>query len=132
MCACVFCSLFSLPLSIARRLWRDYFSSGVDGIVFMVDSNDRERFPESRAELNALLSSEELVDVPILVFGNKIDIRTAASEEELRDALGLFETYGKDVSGERKTGVRPVEMYMCSVIRKTGYVDGFNWLSNFM
>jgi len=33
----------------------------------------------------------------LIVLGNKIDMRQAASEEELREALGLFETYGKEV-----------------------------------
>lgn len=35
----------------ARKLWRDYFASGVDGVVFIVDAVDRVRFPEARKEL---------------------------------------------------------------------------------
>ena len=48
--------------------------------------------------IQALLSSEELANVPFLVLGNKIDLGTAPSEEDLRYQLGLYETYGKDVS----------------------------------
>lgn len=114
----------------ARRLWQDYFTT-VDGVVYLVDAIDRGRFPEAKKELDALLTSEELQDVPFLVLGNKIDMPTAASEEELKYALGLVDTYGKD-KGPDSSGTRPIELYMCSVIRRMGYADGFKWLSQFL
>ena len=62
----------------ARQLWRDYFST-VDGIVYIVDALDRERFPEAKKELDGLLTDDSLSKVPILVLGNKIDVPSAAS-----------------------------------------------------
>jgi GTP-binding protein SAR1 len=62
--------------------------------------------------------------VPFLVLGNKIDMATAASEEELRYALGLYDTFGKGAGAGANPGVRPIELYMCSVVKRMGYADG--------
>merc|ERR1719284_2195047 len=110
----------------ARRLWKEYFVK-VDGVVFLVDAAARARFPESSRELSQLLLQEELADVPFLVLGNKIDIPGSASEMELRESLNLNRTTGKDnVCGE---GQRAIEVFMCSIVEKTGFPTGFQWLS---
>lgn len=117
----------------ARRLWQDYTTT-VDGVVFLVDAVDRQRFPEAKRELDNLLSSDELRGVPFLVLGNKIDMQAAASEDELKFALGLQDTFGKDIAAvydDRCVGC-PVEVFMCSVVRRMGYKDAFQWLAQFL
>lgn len=112
----------------ARQIWRNYYAK-VDGVIFLVDAVDRERFPEVKKELDALINDDMLSDVPFLILGNKIDMPRAASEEELRSALGLHHlTTGQDAAPV--AGVRPIELFMVSVVRKMGYARGFQWLSS--
>lgn len=115
---------------IARRVWKDYYAK-VDAIVYLVDSADRERFPEAKKELDGLLSDDSLGQVPFMVLGNKIDIPTAASEEELRQWLGLTYTTGKG-KANLDTKIRPLEVFMCSVVKRMGYGEGFRWLSQYI
>lgn len=48
-------------------------SSGLSflGLIFVVDSNDRERAGEAREELNRMLGEDELREATLLVFANK-------------------------------------------------------------
>ena len=115
----------------ARKIWRDYFPS-VDGIIFIVDSTDRGRFPEARTELTHLLEEPCLWQVPIVVLGNKVDDYNACSQEALQSELGLYSTFGKENNKYSKINQdeKRIEVFMCSVVRKMGYGEGLKWLSD--
>ena len=73
----MFCNIVGGPLFL-RFPSRDssyicvYFSRlCLLGLIFVVDSNDRERVGEAREELNRMLNEDELRDAILLVFANK-------------------------------------------------------------
>jgi len=111
-----------------RRIRRDYFAEA-DGVVFLVDTADRTRFQEVAEDLSELLNVKALSQAPFLVLGNKGDVPNAASEDELRYALGLHQhpTFGRNLCNQ-STGARPIELFMCSVVKRAGYAEGFRWL----
>ncbi|XP_023217085.1 small COPII coat GTPase SAR1-like [Centruroides vittatus] len=116
----------------ARRVWKDYFPA-VDAIVFLIDACDRERFPESKVELNSILTDEQLSNCPVLILGNKIDRPGAASEDELRTYFDLYSmTTGKAKVPKSELVGRPLELYMCSVLKRQGYGEGFRWLAEYI
>ena len=49
----------------------------VQGLIFVVDSNDRERVGEAREELMRMLAEDELREAVLLIFANK-QVRLAA------------------------------------------------------
>ena len=74
------------PLTLASRL-ADF--QNTQGIIFVVDSNDRERISEAREELQRMLNEDELRDALLLVFANKQDLPNAMNAAEITDKLGL-------------------------------------------
>ncbi|XP_028668679.1 GTP-binding protein SAR1a-like [Erpetoichthys calabaricus] len=116
----------------ARRVWRDYLPA-INGIVFMVDTADVSRLAECKTELDALLTDEAIENIPILILGNKIDRSNAMSEEGLREFLGLYGlTTGKGKIPLKDLISRPLEVFMCSVLRRQGYGEGFRWLVQYI
>jgi len=101
-----------------RPLWRHYFTN-TQGLIFVVDSNDRERIQEAAQELNKMVNEEELKDSIILVFANKQDLPNALSTSDLTEKLGLVNLRG------RKWYVQAA----CAT-QGTGLYEGLDWLSN--
>lgn len=116
----------------ARRVWKDYFPA-VDAIVFLIDAFDSKRMEESKKELDSLLTDETLSNCPVLILGNKIDISGAASEDQLRNYFALYgQTTGKGKVPRTELAGRPLELFMCSVLKRQGYGEGFRWLAQYI
>ncbi|KAG5450333.1 ADP-ribosylation factor 4 [Clonorchis sinensis] len=94
-------------------------SRSPQGLIFVVDSNDRERVNEAADELKRMLSEDELRDVVILVFANKQDLPNAMSSAELTDKLGL-----------REIRNRPWFIQQACATQGQGLFEGLDWLSN--
>jgi ADP-ribosylation factor 1/2 len=67
-----------------RPLWRHYFQN-TQGIIFVVDSNDRDRIVEAREELQRMLNEDELREALLLVFANKQDLPVCTQTMALCD-----------------------------------------------
>ncbi|TVU22575.1 hypothetical protein EJB05_32285, partial [Eragrostis curvula] len=101
-----------------RPLWRHYFQN-TQGLIFVVDSNDRDRVVEARDELHRMLNEDELRDAVLLVFANKQDLPNAMNAAEITDKLGLH-------------SLRQRHWYIQSTCATTGegLYEGLDWLSN--
>ncbi|CAO2602935.1 ADP-ribosylation factor 5, partial [Lemmus lemmus] len=101
-----------------RPLWRHYFQN-TQGLIFVVDSNDRERVQESADELQKMLQEDELRDAVLLVFANKQDMPNAMPVSELTDKLGL-----------QHLRSRTWYVQATCATQGTGLYDGLDWLSH--
>ncbi|XP_050204629.1 ADP-ribosylation factor 1-like isoform X1 [Mercurialis annua] len=101
-----------------RPLWRHYFQN-TQGLIFVVDSNDRERISEARDELHRMLSEEELRVATLLVFANKQDLSNVLTVSEITDKLGLH-------------SLRQRRWYIQSTCATSGQglYEGLDWLSS--
>jgi len=100
-----------------RPLWRHYCQN-TQGLIFVVDSNDKERIDQARYELHQILEEDNLKESVLLVFANKQDLPNAMSAAEMTDKLGL-------------NSLRQRQWYIQSCCATTGdglYV-GLDWLS---
>ena len=77
-----------------RVLWKHYYQN-TDGLIFVVDSNDKDRVEDAAEELKKMLGEEELKDAAVLVMANKQDLNGAISPNDVTEKLGLQSLKGR-------------------------------------
>merc|ERR1712232_925771 len=100
-----------------RPLWRHYYQ-GSQGLIFVVDSNDRDRVEDAKDELDKILNEEEMRDAAVLVFANKQDLQNAMPAAEITEKLGLRNKQSR-------------QWFIQSTCATTGdgLYEGLDWLS---
>merc|ERR1719449_157460 len=71
-----------------RKLCRYYYQN-TQGLIFVIDSNDRDRIEDAREELTRMLHEDEMREAVLLVLANKQDLPNAMTAAEVTEKLGL-------------------------------------------
>lgn len=106
--------------SMLRPLWRHYYAQ-TKGVVFVVDSTDRDRLEEVIDQFKRFNVEEQLLGIPFLVFLNKVDLPKSMSINEITQEITKA---GVDISRYH---------FMESVATKNvGVKEGMSWLEKEM
>merc|ERR1711959_653698 len=100
-----------------RKLWRYYYQN-TQGLIFVIDSDDRDRIEDARQELVQMLNEDEMRDAVLLVFANKQDLPNSMTAAEITEKLGLHD-------------MRSRQWFIQSTCATTGdgLYEGLNWMS---
>ncbi|RZC31416.1 Protein EXPORTIN 1A isoform G [Glycine soja] len=101
-----------------RPLWRHYFDN-TDGLIYVVDSLDRERIGKAKQEFQTIINDPFMLNSVILVFANKQDLRGAMTPMEVCEGLGLFDLKN------RKWHIQGT----CA-LKGDGLYEGLDWLAS--
>jgi len=98
-------------------LWRHYFQNTA-GMIYVVDSNDRDRISEAARGLGQLLREEELSNIVLLVLANKQDLPNAMTSKELSEGMQMH--LFKNIQWQ---------IQQCCAVNGNGLHEGLEWLS---
>jgi len=99
-----------------RPLWRHYYETA-QCVIFVVDSVDRERFPDAREDLRRMFAEDDLARCIFLVFANKQDLPAAVNAAGVTDALEIAHVKS-----------HPIYVQECSAHTGAGLSGGLDWL----
>jgi small GTP-binding protein len=104
----------SLERDAGDKYTKDFFKEK-DGIIFVVDANNRSRIRDAQEDLRNIIKNDE-EDRPLLICANKQDYSGAMKAEEISEALKLETLTRKyhvaEVSAAKGTGVREAATWM--------------------
>ena len=98
-------------------MWRHYFQN-TQALVYVIDSNDRDRIAEAKEELFQVTNQDELKDCPILVLANKQDLQNRMTIDEIKTNLDISNFEGKKIN-----------ILGTCALKGDGLNEAFEWLS---
>ena len=102
-----------------RILWANYLNN-INGLIWVYDINNNERFEESINELKKILNNPNLKEnVPLLIYANKSDLNVNNNKKE-----DFIEGIGDCVKD------RPYFIIECNIKNIESYKEGLVWLYN--
>ena len=82
-------NVWDLGGSRIERMGWEFFYSVTDGIIYVIDSQDKDNLLEDKRQIESILSSTKLHQVPLVILANKQDKLGAVSEVEMKRILDL-------------------------------------------
>ncbi|SCU88217.1 LAFA_0E11386g1_1 [Lachancea sp. 'fantastica'] len=101
-----------------RALWSEYYSQA-HGIIFVIDSADRERLEECCQALRTVVMNEEVEGIPVLMLANKQD---REDRMEVQDIKEVFNKLAEHL-GARDSRVLPI-----SALTQEGVKEAAEWI----
>jgi ADP-ribosylation factor related protein 1 len=103
-----------------QGLWDKYYDES-HGVIYVIDSNDRDRMDESKELFDKMIKSEYLSGVPLLILANKQDILDCMGVREIKP---VFQQHGHLI-GRRDCLIIPT-----SGLKGEGVDEAIKWLKD--
>ena len=105
-----------------RGLWKHYYEENennkVNGLIWVYDISDNNRYKENRKELQKVLSNEKVDNnIPLLIYANKTDKNI--NNNDVNDFICGIKEY---------LNSRPYHVELCNINDGETYMNGLNWL----
>lgn len=100
-----------------RTYWKNYFES-TDALIWVVDSADKMRIKNCKAELHNLIQEEQIAGATVLILANKQDLDGSLNCDEIAKQLDLDE-----IKSTHHCCILP-----CSALKGDNLLKGMNWL----
>ncbi|CAF3691283.1 unnamed protein product [Rotaria socialis] len=99
-----------------RPLIRHYFQN-TQALIYVIDSNDKDRLPQTTEELWRVFDADDLINIPLLIYLNKTDLPNAMKSEYIIQEMRL------NSIKDRQWLLQP-----CCAWTGDGLYEGLSWL----
>jgi small GTP-binding protein len=100
-----------------RQLWRHHLT-GTQALVYVIDSNDRERLEKAAQEMHRVMLDHAMRDACLLIYANKCDLPHALGTDEITECLKL-----------KQLGARAWHVQRSCATTGEGLWEGLEWLA---